>query len=82
MQVLAALGMGVVGVPAGSYGSKGLDILLVALRVEDQIVANGLEERKIRVGLHGLLVNIVKLHILFIGIDDLLDAVVGTVDGD
>ena len=47
MQVLSALSMGVVGVPAGGYGSKSLDVVLIRAWIEDEPVAERLEECEI-----------------------------------
>ena len=49
MQVLSALGVGVVGIPAGGHGGKDLDIVLVVAGIEEQHVAQRLEQREIGV---------------------------------
>ena len=75
VQVLSAHGLGVVGVPAGGHGSEGLDVLSILAGVEDEHVAQRLEQCEIRRGLHRLLVDVVHLHILLIGLDTADDAV-------
>ena len=79
VQVLSAFGMGVVSVPTGGNGSKHLDIVLITAGVEEQPVAEGLEQREITVGLHRLLEDIVSLDVLFVEIDEFQDTVVGLV---
>ena len=82
MQVLSALGMGIISVPTGSYRSEGLDVVLAGAGVEDEPVAKCLEECKIGIGLVGLLENILKLDLIFIGINNFLDAVVDAVNAE
>ena len=74
--------MWVICVPACGNGSKSLDVFLIGARVEDKIIANSLEKCEIRISLHGLFVDVIVLYFFLIGIDKLLDTVIGLVHTD
>ena len=59
MQVLTTFGMRIVSIPTGSNGSKGPDVFFLSAGIEDEPLAERLEEGKIGVGLEGLLIDVV-----------------------
>ena len=71
--------MGVVSIPTGGHGGKHLDVVLIAAGIEEQPVAEGLEQGKITVCLHRLLEDIVGLDILFVDIDEFQDTVISLI---
>ena len=82
MQVLPAVGMGVVSVPTGGHGGEGPDVLLLRAGVEDQPVAQRLEESEVGVGLVGLAVDIVLHHVGLIERHEAVDAVADDADAE
>ena len=48
VQILASQGIGMIGVPTGGHCGKHLDVVFAHLGIEEQCVANGLEEGKVR----------------------------------
>ena len=77
VQVLSALSVWVISVPAGSNGCKSLDIFLVGTRIENQVVADSLEQSEVGICLVRLFVDIVALNLFLVSVNHALDAVVG-----
>ena len=77
VQVLTTFGVGIEGVPAGGNSSKSLDVVGILARIEEQraLTVDGdiLEQGEIGVCTHGLLEDVVALHVIFVGIYHLLD---------
>ena len=69
VQVLAAQRLRVVSVPARCHCGKGLYVLLAFARVEDEAVAERLEQGEIRRGAHRGLVDIVQLNVLLVSLN-------------
>ena len=82
VQVGTALGVGVVGVPAGGDGGIHLDIVLVGAWIEEQHVAQRLEEREIGIRLVGSREDILLLDLVLVLLNHVEDAVVRLVDGE
>ena len=76
VQVLSTLGMRIIGVPTGGNSRKRLDVVLAGAGIEDEPVAECLEECEVSIRLVGLLENVLVFHILFVGINQFLDTVV------
>ena len=66
MQVGTALGIGVIGIPAGSHGGKELDVVLVGTGIENQRVAQRLEQGEVGIRAVGLLEDIVRPDVLLV----------------
>ena len=73
VQVLATLGARIVGIPAGSHGSKHSYIVLVVAGIEDERIhvaqLDGLEEGIVGRSLHRLLEDVVHLDVLLVAIE-------------
>ena len=80
MKVLTAQRIGVIGVPTGCHGTEHLHVIGVLARVEDECVAQCLEQREIRIRLHRLLIDVVVPDFLLISIHHLTYGVFGCVD--
>ena len=80
VQVLATFGVGPVSIPAGSNGSKHLDVVSVALRIKEQHVAQSLEQGKIGGSLGRVREDILALHLVLVLTDHREHAVVHLVD--
>ena len=70
MEVLTTNSTWMECVPAGGYGSEGLHIVLVSMRIEDEGIliahSNGLEKSEISVRLVWLLVDVVIFYIILV----------------
>ena len=75
MQVLTTLGMRIVSIPAGSDSGKGPDVFFFSTRIEDEPLADRLEESKVGISLVGLFVDVIPHHVVLIDVDQALDAV-------
>ena len=81
MQVGTTGRVGIVAVPAGSHSSKSLDVLTIALRIEEQHIAQSLEQSEVCISLVGLSINVIFLHLLLVLVHQLIDAVVSLLNG-
>ena len=80
MQVTATLSIRPEGIPTGGNSCKGLDVVTIAARIEQQHVSHRLEQGEISVWLSGVLEDVTLLHILFVGLYHRKDAVVDLVN--
>ena len=84
MQVLAALGIGIVGVPRRGDGSKHLHILFVGTRIEDERLhlsqAERLEQCIVSIGTHGLGEDVIAFHLFLVSCHHTLHAVANGFD--